>query len=100
MAGKKLDKNSIGQVFRVLIADDHPIFRQSVKNIVESQTEFKVIGEASNGEEVIKQATMLEPDIVLMDISMPKINGLEATKQIKSIRPCIAVLVLTILDDA
>lgn len=84
---------------RVLIADDHPLFRQSVRTVLENEPGFEVIGEASDGVEAVKMTDELFPDIVLMDITMPGLDGLEATRQIKAGHPEIAVLVLTIHDD-
>lgn len=84
---------------RILIADDHPLLRQALKNVLEKQTDFEVVAEAGDGEEAVKLAGELTPDIVIMDISMPRLNGLEATKQIKVKYPEISVLVLTIHND-
>ena len=85
---------------RIMLADDHPLLRQALKNVLEKQREFEVIAEAHDGEEAVKLATELIPDVVIMDISMPKLNGLEATKQIKAKFPSIAVLVLTVHSDS
>ncbi|MFC1912685.1 response regulator [Chloroflexota bacterium] len=85
--------------FTVLIADDHPLLRRSLKNILEQVDDYEVIAEAINGEEAVKLSIELKPDLVVMDIGMPKIDGLEATRQIKSSCPNIAVLVLTIHSD-
>ena len=84
---------------KVLVADDHPLLRRSLKNILEEQNDFQVVAEASDGEEAAKLAAELEPDVVIMDIGMPKLNGLEATRLIKASHPNIAVLVLTVYDD-
>jgi NarL family two-component system response regulator LiaR len=85
---------------RIMLADDHPLLRQALKNVLEKQRDFEVIAEASDGEEAVKLATELTPDIVIMDISMPKLNGLAATRQIKASCPMIAVLVLTVHSDS
>lgn len=84
---------------RVLIADDHPLFRQSVRSVLQNEPELEVVGEASNGVEAVKMVEELSPNIVLMDITMPELDGLEATRQIKARHPETAVLVLTIHDD-
>jgi NarL family two-component system response regulator LiaR len=84
---------------RIMLADDHPLLRQSLRDVLEKQPDFEVIAEASDGEEAVKLATKLVPDVVIMDISMPKLNGLEATRQIKENCPTIAVLVLTVHSD-
>jgi NarL family two-component system response regulator LiaR len=83
----------------VLIADDHPLFRQSLREVLNSEVDFEVVGEASDGEEAVRLADEIHPDVVLMDISMPKLDGLEATTRIKARHPEIAVLVLTIHSD-
>lgn len=85
---------------RIMLADDHPLLRQALRDVLEKQRDFEVIAEARDGEEAVKLATELDPDVVIMDMSMPKLNGLEATKQIKASRPAIAVLVLTVHSDS
>jgi NarL family two-component system response regulator LiaR len=84
---------------RVMLADDHPLLRQALRQVLEKQPDIEVIGEASDGEEAVRFATELVPDVVIMDISMPKLNGLEATRQIKVRYPAIGVLVLTVHSD-
>jgi len=84
---------------RILLADDHIMVREGTRRILERETDLKVIGEASDGQEAITLADKDHPDVVIMDISMPVMNGIEATKQIKRIAPQIAVLVLTAYDD-
>jgi DNA-binding NarL/FixJ family response regulator len=84
---------------RIILADDHPLLRQALRNVLEKYSDFEVIAEANDGEEAVKLATKLIPDVVIMDISMPKLNGLEATRQIKADCPTIAVLVLTVHSD-
>ena len=85
---------------RIMLADDHPLLRQALRDVLEKQPDFEVIAEASDGEEAVKLATEMLPDVVIMDISMPTLNGLEATKQIKASNPSIAVLVLTVHSDS
>jgi len=80
----------------VLIADDHDIIRAGIKDILSSQEHFKVIGEASDGEEAIKKAGKHKPDILLLDISMPKITGLDAIKQIKVRSPETNIIIITV----
>jgi NarL family two-component system response regulator LiaR len=84
---------------KIVLADDHPLLRQALRDVLEKQPDFEVIAEASDGEEAVKLTTELLPDVVIMDISMPELNGLEATKQIKTSCPAIAVLVLTVHSD-
>lgn len=87
---------TIDKQTRVLIADDHPIVRQAIKSLVEAQPDMKLVGEASDGQEAVALATMLLPDVIVMDVGMPVMNGLEATKRIKEKCPGIAILVLTV----
>ena len=79
----------------VLIADDHTIVRSGVRLLLEAETDIRVVGEALNGREALELAESLQPDVVLMDITMPEMDGLEATKQLKTRFPHINVLVLT-----
>lgn len=83
----------------ILLADDHPLIRQALKSVLEKQSDFEVVAEASDGEQAVRLAAELTPDVVIMDVGMPKLNGLESTRQIKAMCPQIAVLVLTIHSD-
>jgi len=85
---------------RVILADDHPLIRQALKNVLEKQSDIKIIAEAGDGEEAVRLTKALTPDVVIMDISMPKLNGLEATRQIKGLCPGVAVLSLTVHNDS
>jgi len=84
---------------RVLLADDHSLFREGLANILNAQPDFEVVGEASDGLEVIVKAADLVPDLILMDVSMPGCDGLEATQQIKSKHPHTTIVVLTVRDE-
>jgi two-component system, NarL family, response regulator NreC len=84
---------------RVLIADDHAVLRAGLKMLLNAQPDIEVVGEASDGQEAVEQAQTLHPDVVLMDISMPSLGGLEATKQIRHTLGRTQVLVLTMHDD-
>ena len=84
---------------RILIADDHPLLREALCQVFSSQKDMEIIGQASNGEEAIKLTSQLKPDILVMDIMMPKSDGLEASRQIKKIAPNTAILILTAYDD-
>ncbi|HAX97122.1 MAG TPA: DNA-binding response regulator [Prolixibacteraceae bacterium] len=84
---------------KILIADDHPLVRHALKNILEKAPDFQIVGEANNGQEALEFANDIKPDVVIMDISMPILNGLEATRQIKRDNSNIAILVLTIHED-
>ena len=80
---------------RIVLADDHAIVRQGLRLLIDSQPDMTVIGEAADGDAVVAQAQALQPDVVLMDISMPGTNGLAATRTLKQRQPGVVVLVLT-----
>jgi DNA-binding NarL/FixJ family response regulator len=84
---------------RVLIADDHPLFRDGLRALLNSIPQTEMVGEAANGEEVLKQAATLRPDVILMDIQMPGLNGVDATKLILRADPDIGIVVLTMFED-
>jgi DNA-binding NarL/FixJ family response regulator len=84
---------------RVLLADDHPVFRKGLRSLLTSLTGVNVVGEAADGEQVVRIAAELDPDVVVMDLHMPGVNGVEATRRITTARPGTGVLVLTMLDD-
>jgi DNA-binding NarL/FixJ family response regulator len=84
---------------RVLIADDHPLFRDGMRGLLGSLPDMEVVGEASSGEQAIELARELQPDVILMDIQMPGINGIEATREILHTSPRIGVLVVTMFED-
>ena len=84
---------------RILLVDDHLLFRKGLARLLDSQPDFEVVGEAADGHEAVKQAEVLRPDLVLMDVRMPKCNGLEATRQLKESLPEAYVVMLTVSDD-
>jgi len=84
---------------RVLVVDDHTVIRRGIQNILRAWPEWEISGEASSGEEAIELTKALQPDIVLMDISMPGMGGLEATKLIRKICPQAKILLLTLHDS-
>src|SRR5215469_17022446 len=84
---------------RILLVDDHPLVRNGLRALLASVPDTTVVGEAANGEEAIDQAADLQPDIILMDLHMPGLNGVEATRRILQASPHIGILVLTMLED-
>jgi DNA-binding NarL/FixJ family response regulator len=83
------------QSVRILVADDHPIFRDGLRKLLEAEKDFKVVGEASDGGEAIEMAHDLKPDVLLLDLSMPRVPGLEAVRQLGSSVEAIKVILLT-----
>src|ERR1700680_2827944 len=79
----------------ILLADDHTILRAGLKMMLNAQPDMEAVGEAQDGRHAIHEARRLQPDIVLMDITMPDVNGIEATREIKKVAPDVKVLVLT-----
>ncbi len=86
-------------VIRILIADDHPMFRFGLRTRLGAEEEMEVVGEAATGEEAVQLAGSLAPDVVVMDLNLPGIHGIEATRRIREMNPQIAVLVITMFDD-
>jgi len=80
---------------RVIIADDHIVLREGTRELLQKESDLEVVGEAGDGEETVELVRRLKPDVAIVDIAMPKLNGIEATKQIKAISPSTAVLILT-----
>ena len=87
------------QPIRVLIADDHPVFRFGLRALLESQPDMLVVAEAASGEEAVELAQSLQPDVVLMDVTMTGMNGIEATRQISTELDGTAILIITMFDD-
>jgi DNA-binding NarL/FixJ family response regulator len=92
MAGKM-------SALRILVADDHDILRRGVRVTLEDNPNWKVVAEASDGQEAIEKAKAFEPDVVILDFSMPKLNGLDAAREIVRSLPQTRVLMLTIYDS-
>ncbi len=84
----------------VVLADDHTIVRDGLRALLEANPEIKVVGDAANGKQVVNQVKDLQPDIVIMDISMPELNGIDATKQILETAPEVRVIILSMLGTA
>lgn len=83
---------------RVLLADDHPLARQAIRAVLEDEPRFAIVGEATGGRQAIDECERLRPDVVLMDIHMPDISGLEATRRIKQRFPSVKVVILSVSD--
>ena len=86
-------------MIKVLLVDDHELVRTGVRRILEEVGDIEVIGEASNGDDALKSARKVEPDVVLMDVSMPGMGGIEATRRMVRLLPDVKVIALTVLDD-
>ena len=86
-------------MLRILLVDDHVLFRKGVAALLSNRQNIQIVGEAGDGLEAIKVAREKLPDIILMDIEMPKCNGLEATRRIKREMPHVTIIILTVSDD-
>jgi two-component system response regulator NreC len=84
---------------RILIVDDHGVLRAGLRALLNDEADLEVVGEAANGREALHQAMLLNPDVILMDISMPDISGIEATRQLLKINPGFRILILTLHED-
>ncbi len=84
---------------KILIADDHAFVREGTRRILEQEPDLEVVAEAGDGEEAVRLASDLKPDVAIIDVAMPKLDGIEATRQIKALCPAVAVLVLSAYDD-
>lgn len=84
---------------RILVAEDHPLFRKGMISLLSSVPEFEVVGEAATGEEAVARSAELQPDVVLMDLQMPEVNGIEATRRILQENASVRVLVVTLFED-
>ena len=92
-------KTKVGAKIKVLVVDDLAHVRQGLRTILQLMEDMEVVGEASNGLEAVQLAEQLEPDVVLMDLEMPKLDGFEATQRIKDRHPAIGVVMITIHDS-
>lgn len=90
-----MDKNTTTQTVRILIADDHTIFRDGLRRLLESEPEFEVVGEAADGGEAVSQARRLHPDVLLLDLAMPRVPGLEALRELTTDGGNTKIIILT-----
>ena len=91
--------NIASKEIKLVLADDHAVVRSGTRELLEQEPDLKIVGEASNGEEAVRLAYELQPDVMVMDVRMPKMSGVEATRRIKAEAPDVRVLVLTAHDD-
>jgi two-component system NarL family response regulator len=96
--GEKTGKQT-DQALRVLIVDDHALFRRGLQMVLKQEPDIDVVGEAEDGHEAVQKAEELMPDVILMDVRMPKRSGIEATRQVKERLPHVKILMLTISDE-
>lgn len=87
------------EVIKILIVDDHPVVREGIGAMLKREPDFRIIGEASNGNEALEKARELSPDVILMDLRMPEVDGVEAIKRIKTEKPDIKFIILTTYSD-
>jgi DNA-binding NarL/FixJ family response regulator len=87
------------ETLRILVAEDHPLFRKGMISLLSSVPDFEVVGEAATGEEAVACASELQPDVILMDLQMPGMGGMEAARKILGERPSVRVLVVTLFED-
>ena len=92
--------NTAARIIRILLVDDHTLFRSGIRSLLQRQSDFSIVGEAADGVEGIKRAQQLQPDVVLLDLNMPGISGVETVQLMRQDCPDTAVLMLTVSEDA
>lgn len=85
---------------RILLVDDHTLFRSGIRLLLQAETDFEIVGEAADGLDAVKRARQLQPDLVLLDLNLPGLSGVEALRLIKEDQPACAVLMLTVSEEA
>src|SRR5438132_310947 len=88
----------MAKTIRILVADDHPIVREGLVAILGTQPDFDVVGEAGNGAELVRQVALLKPDVVLTDLEMPEMDGVEALRRLRESSPDVRAIVFTVFD--
>lgn len=89
----------MNQIIKILLVDDQSLFREGLRTLLEVQSDFQIVGEAANGEEALRLTATLQPEVILMDLRMPVMDGVIATRRIRDLFPNIRVIVLTTFDD-
>jgi len=95
----RLGRGSMVDKIRILIADDHTVFRQGTRTLLEQEQDMEIVAEAGDGEEAVKLASEVVPDVTIIDVSMPNVDGVEATRRIKAMLPDMPILILSAYDD-
>ena len=99
MTPKQKDEATGAETLRVMVVDDHALFRRGLQMVLQAEPDLDLVGEASDGAEAVERSQELMPDVILMDVRMPKRSGIEATSQIKDLLPHVKILMLTISDE-
>ncbi|HEX9717430.1 MAG TPA: response regulator transcription factor [Actinomycetota bacterium] len=99
MTPKQKDEATGAETLRVMVVDDHALFRRGLQMVLQAEPDLDLVGEASDGAEAVERSQELMPDVILMDVRMPKRSGIEATTQIKDLLPHVKILMLTISDE-
>ena len=99
MTPKQKDEATGAETLRVMVVDDHALFRRGLQMVLQGEPDLDLVGEASDGAEAVERSQELMPDVILMDVRMPKRSGIEATTQIKDLLPHVKILMLTISDE-